>query len=398
MPKKKKSTRKKTKKKVYSLEEIMRGKGRTKKTSKKKARPARKKLRKVSRKYKMPGTKMTEPAKPPVKKETRMRPPNVKSKTKPGTSRMDALKRAKVAAGKKALVPTGKRRTVKEAVGRPGKKMKAASSRGKELVKYEQKIKKNPKWFQRVMNSRSGKAALVAAVGYAGYKYLKSAYDELNEKLTGPVRREVERREAVKKKSDAIAGPVHDHPRTKEREEAEAAAKATAKTASEKKAAPAKKTEKAATPGKTLAKGTKVAPQKAKIAPQTARKVRALRQTHGIRPGGNITGEEAFIAAAATAIGGQVPGLYKTAENIAGFLGKNLRPLGLAGLAGGATYAIATYLSRRRQGRSLWEGKKVVDRAKKTTVKPKKKAKRPALTGLYSRGASKKRQRATKGK
>lgn len=64
-----------------------------------------------------------------------------------------------------------------------------------------------------------------------------------------------------------------------------------------------------------------------------------------------VTAKEAAVAAAATAIAGQVPGINRTAHDIAGFLGKNLRPLGLAGIAAGSVALIAKELAAHRKGK-----------------------------------------------
>lgn len=77
-----------------------------------------------------------------------------------------------------------------------------------------------------------------------------------------------------------------------------------------------------------------------------------------------MTGEEVAIATFATAIAGHVPGLYKTADQISGFLGKNLKPLGMAGISAGIVYLIANYLASRRKGTSSAVGKGLV-KAKK---------------------------------
>jgi len=141
-----------------------------------------------------------------------------------------------------------------------------------------------------------------------------------------------------------------------------------------------------------VAKAATVKPER--VNPQAGQRVRALRQRHNIAKGGNITGEEAFVSAAATAIAGQVPGIYNTADKIAGFLGNNLKPLGLAGLAGGATYVIARYLAARRTGKPfMGGGARVAQRAKRVAERPGRTARRPAMAGLYGRGASKRRQR-----
>ena len=65
---------------------------------------------------------------------------------------------------------------------------------------------------------------------------------------------------------------------------------------------------------------------------------------------GFITGGEAATAAFATTLASKVPGIHKTANSIAGFLGKRLKPLGLAGLAAASVYAIAKALAAHRKG------------------------------------------------
>ena len=248
---------------------------------------------------------------------------------------------------------------------------------GKELIKYvkQQKPAVRLKWWERLLRSRKGKLGIAAALGAGGIAMVKRDIEKIKSQIKAPVRKTEAKKETtyVPGEGPMTKGKAADIPKPK---------------------APAKETPKKVK--KSVAKAKRIGPEKAVIAPQTARKMHTLRQRHGITRGGDITGEEAFIAAAATAIGGQVPGIYKASESIAGFLGKNLQPLGLAGLAGGATYAIARYLSRRRQGKDLWTGKDYVDRAKKKTGirTPSKKAKRPALSGLYARGTSKRRKRA----
>ena len=82
------------------------------------------------------------------------------------------------------------------------------------------------------------------------------------------------------------------------------------------------------------------------LAPTVRRRIKAAES------GGDIQGKEVAIAAAATALAGQVPGLNRTANDIAGFLGKNLAPLGLAGIAAGSVWLIAKELAAHRKGKS----------------------------------------------
>ena len=87
--------------------------------------------------------------------------------------------------------------------------------------------------------------------------------------------------------------------------------------------------------------------------PETLRATKErLKQRRAGKQTGNkfITGEEAAVASFATVLASKVPGIHRTAKDIAGFLGKNLRPLGMAGLAAGSVWAISRYLASRRKG------------------------------------------------
>ena len=87
--------------------------------------------------------------------------------------------------------------------------------------------------------------------------------------------------------------------------------------------------------------------------PETLRATKErLKQRRAGKQTGNkfITGEEAAVASFATVLASKVPWIHRTAKDIAGFLGKNLRPLGMAGLAAGSVWAISRYLASRRKG------------------------------------------------
>jgi len=62
-----------------------------------------------------------------------------------------------------------------------------------------------------------------------------------------------------------------------------------------------------------------------------------------------IQAKEAAIAGFATVLASQVPGINRTANDIAGVLGKNLKSLGLAGLGAGTVYLIAKELAAHRK-------------------------------------------------
>ena len=64
-----------------------------------------------------------------------------------------------------------------------------------------------------------------------------------------------------------------------------------------------------------------------------------------------IQAKEAAIAGFATILAGQVPGVAKTADSIAGVLGRNLKSLGLAGLGAGTVYLIAKELAAHRKSK-----------------------------------------------
>ena len=76
-----------------------------------------------------------------------------------------------------------------------------------------------------------------------------------------------------------------------------------------------------------------------------------LKKRLGVTGGDTLTSNEQFVATAATIVGSQVPAVAKTAKEITAFLGKNLQPLGLAGLGAGAAVAIGKYLASKRTGR-----------------------------------------------
>ena len=132
--------------------------------------------------------------------------------------------------------------------------------------------------------------------------------------------------------------------------------------------------------------GKVAAPATAKattIDPSTKNRITELKKKYGVGPGDSLTGNEAFVAAAATALGAQVPAISKSAHEITAFLGKHLQPLGLTGLAAGATVLIGKYLASKRTGRPFLQSLGV--------------KKRPTLTGksgTYSKGMSARKRKA----
>jgi len=64
-----------------------------------------------------------------------------------------------------------------------------------------------------------------------------------------------------------------------------------------------------------------------------------------------VQAKEAAIAGFATILAGQVPGVARTADSIAGVLGRNLKSLGLAGLGAGTVYLIAKELAAHRKSK-----------------------------------------------
>ncbi len=98
-------------------------------------------------------------------------------------------------------------------------------------------------------------------------------------------------------------------------------------------------------------KAVTVTPGKSPVKVRTfAAPRRRMKEAEGLGGSDGIQAREAAAAAFATAIAGQVPGINKTANDISGFLGKNLKPLGMAGLAAGSVYLIAKALARHRKG------------------------------------------------
>ena len=87
--------------------------------------------------------------------------------------------------------------------------------------------------------------------------------------------------------------------------------------------------------------------------PETVQQAKARLRTgkSKVRGGkGFITGGEAATAAFVTTLASKVPGIHKTADSIAGFLGTRLKSLGMAGLAAASVYAIAKALAAHRKG------------------------------------------------
>ena len=412
--KKKKTGKKKVTRKRPSIKRMkptkatLKSVGRKVRKLKKKAESMKKKKTKMWKTSKMPGAKMTSPAVPPGSKKVHapstakagMRgkrggplilAPQKKRKDTPATLydiRKDPrtrlpYKKVKGFKGGGALIKKpypvpvkGTKKTIKE--GKGGKyPVEAKAAKKVTLVEKKLGTRKPEKmtaksWFAKLAKTKRGKLALAAAgigavagaIGLTGGKKKKASAE--------PVRTEVEEK-APEPMAKAPEKAPEKAPQTAPK------AKPGAKVATK---AP-------------VVKAKTVKPQR--ISGRAGERVMKLRQRYNIPSGGSITGEEAFVAAAATAIGGQVPGLYKTADQIAGFLGQNLKPLGLAGLAGGATYVIARYLSRRRRGQSfLGEGRDIVRRAKTQKSAPSGRARRPA-TSMYKKGVSAKRKRATGG-
>ena len=350
-------------------------------------------------KTQMPGAKMTKPEGqtkelPKKKSVSRVdlgksaRHVGVSPKVKYG-SQMKGKELIKYPGGVKPhqkggpLVPAGKVKThaTKYDKARQVSKAMSGSTVDKAVAKAKnaglmpKKGEGKKTFLQRVMKTRKGKLALGALAVGGLYSMMKG------------------------KKEKPMAGkkPYKDYgkqfgpeaPAKKKAPEAKVAEAPAAKAPAKVAAAP-----KAAAPARTVR--PQVVRQKP-ISEGVGKRVMALRQRHNIPRGGSITGQEAFIAAAATAIAGQVPGIYNTAHSISGFLGKNLRPLGLAGLAGGATWLIAKYLSSHRKGTKMFGADKVVSRSKNPPPrKPSGPSRRPTV-GMYKKGMSKRRSRALRG-
>ena len=287
-----------------------------------------------------------------------------------------------------ALVPAGKVKTHPTKYDKPRQVAKAMSgstvdkafAKAKNAGLKPKKGEGKKSFLKRVMKTRKGQMALGALT--LGGATVGGLYALLKGKKEKPMAGKKPYKDYGKQfvpeapaKKKAPVAKVEEAP----------AAKAPAKTAA---------TPKAAAPARTVR--PQVVRQKP-ISEGVGKRVMALRQRHNIPRGGSITGQEAFIAAAATAIAGQVPGIYNTAHSISGFLGKNLRPLGLAGLAGGATWLIAKYLSSHRKGTKMFGADKVVSRSKNPPPrKPSGPSRRPTV-GMYKKGMSKRRSRALRG-
>ena len=118
------------------------------------------------------------------------------------------------------------------------------------------------------------------------------------------------------------------------------------------------------------------------------------REVMSAKAGGRrIRNDELLMGAIATGVAASVPEVYKTADKITGWLGPNLKRLGLVGLSAGAIYGISKLIASKREqdiasARGMSSGIDRIERGSGNS-RPKGDRRRPRSMGVYGRGVKK---------